>query len=345
MEDKVAQRVAVAMSGGVDSSVAAHLLQQEGREVVGLFMRTGADQGDAPESVRRVADVLGIELIDLDLSGPFREVIDYFCDEYCRGRTPNPCILCNPLMKFGHLFREAEQRAAELLATGHYARIERRDRCRLLRGVDPAKDQSYFLCRLTQAQLARALFPNGDKTKGQVREIARTAGLPVVDRAESQEVCFIPENKYRRFLRERRPDAIRKGKLRDIGGAVLAEHEGHPFFTIGQRRGLGIAVGEPRYVVRIDAERNEVIVGPREDLFGKGLTATDVNWVSIPSPGSDLRAEVQVRYAHRAAPATLRPLAPDRIEVAFEEPQFAITPGQAAVFYDGDILLGGGWIE
>jgi len=341
----VAQRVAVAMSGGVDSSVAAYLLLKEGCDVLGFFMRTGVEQGDAPESARRVADRLGIELAVLDLSEPFRAVIDYFCDEYCRGRTPNPCILCNPRMKFGHMLSAARQRGADFLATGHYARIERGERFRLLRGIDQTKDQSYFLCRLTQEPLAGARFPNGERTKEQVREIARAADLPVAHRAESQEVCFVPEGEYRSLLRARRPDAIRTGLLKDTTGAVLGEHEGHPFFTIGQRRGLGIAVGEPRYVVRIDAEKNEVVVGPREELFGENLTAAEVTWVSIPPPASDLRAEVQVRYAHRAAPATVHPLSTDRVEVTFDEAQLAITPGQAAVFYDGDVLLGGGWIE
>lgn len=339
------QRIAVAMSGGVDSSVAAYLLREEGHEVVGLFMRTGVDQGDAPQSARRVAERLGIEFAVVDLSDPFRGIIDYFCDEYCRGRTPNPCILCNPRMKFSHLFGKARQRGAELLATGHYARIEKGERRRLLRGVYRAKDQSYFLCRLTQDQLGRAVFPNGDKTKPRVREIARAAGLPVVERAESQEVCFVPENGYRPFLRERRPAAFRKGLLKDTSGAVLGEHGGHPLFTIGQRRGLGVAVGEPRYVVRIDAKKNEVVVGPREDLFRDSLTVADVNWVSIPPPASDLRVEVQIRYAHRAAPATLRPLPTDRAAITFDKPQLAITLGQAAVFYDGEVLLGGGWIE
>jgi len=343
----VPQPTAIAMSGGVDSSVAAYLLRKEGHEPVGLFMRTGVDATDEHAAdAQRVAAQLGIPLHVLDLSREFEEIIDQFCDEYCRGRTPNPCIVCNRRLKFGRLLEEAQALGAGRLATGHYARLAgTAQQPQLLRGVDPGKDQSYFLFDLAQDQLASALFPNGDRTKADIRRIAESAGLPVKEKAESQEICFVPDNEYRRFLRKRRPDAARKGTLKDSTGATLGEHEGIAFFTIGQRRGLGIAVGEARYVTRIDPDRNEVTVGPRKTLYADRLTAAQVNWVSIAAPTRELRAEAQIRYAHRAAPATLRPLPDRRVEVTFDEPQRAVTPGQAAVFYNGDLLLGGGWIE
>lgn len=354
----MATRVAVAMSGGVDSSVAAALLQREGHEVVGLFMRTGVERA-APDAhsptccsardaddARRVAARLQVPFYVLDFSGYFQDVIAYFCDEYAHGRTPNPCVVCNERLKFGRLLRHAVDLDAGFLATGHYARVDSTGgRPRLLRGADADKDQSYFLCRLAPDQLSRVLFPLGTKRKAEVRDIARALDLPVAEKSESQEICFVPDGDYRNLLRERRPETVRKGPMKDTRGTLIGKHEGCSFFTIGQRRGLGVALGAPRYVVRIDPGQNEVIIGGREDLLRTHLIAADVNWASIPPPQAERRALVQIRYAHRAAAATLRPLPDGRVEVEFDRPQAAVTPGQAAVFYDDDLLLGGGWIE
>jgi tRNA-specific 2-thiouridylase len=350
-------RVVVAMSGGVDSSVAAWLLREEGYEVVGLFMRMGvfAETETAPRrsccsladaaDARRVADLLGIPFYVLDFQAEFDRIIKYFCDEYCRGRTPNPCIVCNRDLKFGRLFEKARQIGADLIATGHYARIEKAPAGPVLkRGLDPAKDQSYVLFAMAPEQLAHTLLPLGAKRKADVRAMARDLRLPVQEKPDSQEICFVPDDDYMRLLRERRPDALRPGVIVDTAGRVLARHEGVARFTIGQRHGLGIAVGEPRYVVDINPETAVVTVGPREALLRKEMDVADVNWL-VPGPVPEsLGASVQIRYTHRAAPATVRAVGSRRVHVIFDEPQSAITPGQAAVFYDGDVVLGGGWI-
>lgn len=350
------QRVAVAMSGGVDSSVAAWLLREEGYEVIGFFMcmgaygqsvarRTCCSVADANDA-RRVADILGIPFYVLDFQEEFNKLIEYFCDEYCRGRTPNPCIVCNRDIKFGRLFERARRMGADLIATGHYARVEKTDSGFVLkRGVDPIKDQSYVLFALTQEQLAHTRLPNGTRLKAEVRAIAHRLHLPVKEKPDSQEICFVPDNDYMRLLRQRRPDALRPGVIVDTTGRVLAQHEGIAKFTIGQRHGLGIAVGEPRFVVKIDPTSAVVTVGTRAELLRTEMKVTDVNWLTPTTPTQVLRAAVQIRYTHKAAPATIRVLDGNKAHVTFDEAQPAITPGQAAVFYDGDIVLGGGWIS
>jgi tRNA-specific 2-thiouridylase len=355
----MAFRVLAAMSGGVDSSVAALLLKRQGHEVVGVFMRNGAARpGDAERArsccgagdahdARRVADALGIPFYVLDFEDAFRRLIDGFCAAYDRGQTPNPCILCNRDLKFGRLLATADAAGAVGVATGHYARVERRgDRFRLRRGADAAKDQSYVLFPLSQAQLARTQFPLGGLSKPEVRALAREAGLPVMDKPESMEICFVPEDDYRTVLRERIPDRLREGDLRHRDGRLLGRHPGHQFFTVGQRHGLGVALGEPAYVVRIDAATNTVVLGGADDLMAGTCTVREVVWgVDPPAPGAALGASVQIRSQHRAAPAVVTALGGDRAGVRFEAPQRAVTPGQAAVFYDGDAVMGGGWIE
>jgi tRNA-specific 2-thiouridylase len=352
-------RTLVAMSGGVDSSVAALLLKREGRDVVGVFMRSGvAAPGGAERArtccgvadaydARRVADALGVPFYVLDFEEDFRKLIDGFCDAYDRGATPNPCILCNRDLKFGRLLAYADTVGAGAVATGHYARREARDgRVLLRRGADAAKDQSYVLFPLSQDQLGRTRFPLGDLTKAEVRSLAREAGLPVMDKPESMEICFVPGDDYRALLRERIPGRIREGELRHVDGRVLGRHPGHQFFTIGQRHGLGVALGEPAYVVRIDPATNTVVLGGAEGLLSGGCTVRDVVWgIAPPTPGSERKAAVQIRSQHRAAPAVVTALDGDRAAVRFGSPQRAVTPGQAAVFYEGEVVLGGGWIE
>ena len=352
-------RVLVAMSGGVDSSVAALLLKREGRDVVGVFMRNGvalpagagsdrpccgvADAYDA----RRVADRLGIPFYVLDFEEGFRRLIDGFCEAYDRGETPNPCILCNRDLKFGRLLDYAGSVEAGEVSTGHYARVERREgRVLLRRGADASKDQSYVLFALPQEALARSRFPLGGMAKPEVRALAREAGLPVTDKPESMEICFVPGDDYRALLRERIPGRIREGDLLHADGRVLGRHPGHQFFTIGQRHGLGVALGTPAYVVRIDPATNTVVLGDVEGLLSGTCTVRDVLWgADPPEAGTSLRAAVQIRSQHRAAPAAVTVRAGGRAEIRFDSPQRAVTPGQAAVFYEGEIVLGGGWIE
>lgn len=349
-------RVVVAMSGGLDSSTAAYLLRREGYEVIGLFMRTGVPAADEPgrrrgcgpadaEDARRVARQLDIPLYVLNCKTDFDRLIEDFCREYARGRTPNPCIRCNTEIKFGKLLRYAHALGARQVATGHYARVERRGgRWVLRRGVDRRKDQSYFLFALSQEQLSRALFPLGGMTKEEVREVARRAGLPVEEKPESQDICFVPESSYRSLLRERLGPS-KPGPLVDLKGRVLGEHPGCEGFTVGQRRGLGIAMGEPYYVVAIHPETNTVVVGPEEALYARLCYVRRLVWGAIAGLRLPRRAQVQVRYQHRAAEALICPSGRDEVGVRFDEPQRAITPGQAAVFYEGDVVLGGGWLE
>ena len=352
-------RILVAMSGGVDSSVAALILKREGRDVVGVFMRHGvalpagaeparsccgvADAYDA----RRVADRLGIPFYVLDFEEGFRRIIDGFCETYDRGATPNPCILCNRDLKFGRLLDTAGGVEAAEVSTGHYARVERRDgRVLLRRGADASKDQSYVLFPLPQEALARTRFPLGGMAKAEVRALAREAGLPVMDKPESMEICFVPGDDYRALLRERIPGRIREGELRHADGRVLGRHPGHQLFTIGQRHGLGVALGAPAYVVRIDPATNTVVLGGAEGLLSGDCTVRDVVWgIAPPAEGTSLRGAVQIRSQHRAAPAAVTALAGGRAAVRFDSPQRAVTPGQAAVLYEGEIVLGGGWIE
>jgi tRNA-uridine 2-sulfurtransferase len=343
--------VAVALSGGVDSAAAALLLKRRGHKVVALHMSLSPrDPGRPGESVRTLVERLGVPLHGVDLRRAFLEqVIQPFLDIYRRGMTPNPCVFCNPRIKFSLLRRHALDLGIRWLATGHYARIalpESNGRLRLLRGRDRAKDQSYFLFGLTQEHLSHALFPLGALLKDEVRKIAAAAGLPVSSRPESQEICFIPDNDYRRFLEEQTGADLlpSRGPIVDVEGRQVGEHDGIHRFTIGQRRGLGIPSSAPYYVVGLEPETNTVRVGRLKDLGRREFLASDVNWIGIPTPGRPLEALVQVRSRHQEAPAILVPDT-KRILVRFQEPQSAITPGQAAVFYRGDEVLGGGMIH
>jgi tRNA-specific 2-thiouridylase len=349
------------MSGGVDSSVSARLLVEQGHEVIGLFMRTGVhvdetcepspakprgccsaiDAGDA----QRVADRLNIPFHALNFEEDFERIQDYFVDEYLRGRTPNPCAVCNTWLKFGRLWEYARSVDADAIATGHYARIIDRDgQAELHRGVDPGKDQSYFLFGVSRSMLPHVIFPVGGLRKSEVRRLARDFGLPMHDKPDSQEICFVPSGNYLDVVHRRRPEAARAaGTIVDLAGRRLGEHDGVSRFTIGQRRGLGIALGEPRYVVEIKANERQVVVGPPDLLLRDTLEASAVNWLIDP-PTGPIRCQVKIRYLHAAAWATATAMSGDRVIVTFDEPQSAIAPGQAAVFFDGTRVVGGGWI-
>ncbi len=351
-------KAVVAMSGGVDSSVAAALLRDQGYDVIGLHLDTGVETGaaradsppDSPplpaaEQVRRVGQALGIHIESLARHAEFERVIRTFADEYARGRTPNPCIVCNERFKFAHLIEHADHVGAEIVATGHYARIVQREGSAMLaRGVDRPKDQSYYLFRVSRRVLPRLRLPLGEMTKPQTREHARALGLPALDRPESQDVCFASRFPYVEIVRRYHPEALRPGEVHEPTGRVIGQHEGLANYTIGQRRGLGIAAGQPMYVAGIDAAENAVTLGPREALLQRRLVGSEARWLADP-PDGPFRAHAKVRYRHRAAPATVTPLDGDRVETVFDEPQWAITPGQAVVFYDDEVLLGGAWID
>jgi tRNA-specific 2-thiouridylase len=346
-------RVAVGMSGGLDSSVAAALLVQQGHEVVGFTAHLWAEGSrccslDDAMRARHVAQYLGFEHYVIDAVDFFGErIVNAFVEEYVRGRTPSPCVLCNQVIKFGLLLRDALQFGCTHIATGHYARVEQRDgRFHLRRGVDESKDQSYFLHRLDQAQLSRVLFPLGQWTKEQAREFAHELNLPVSFREESQDLCFIkPDAGYAGFLEQRRPQLKRRGEIRDTQGRKLGEHEGFYRFTIGQREGIGVASGERLYVKEVHPETNVVVVGRREEVAVSGCRVEDVLWTAGSPAPDGTSCLVQLRYRHRGARGALNIKdSGEVVEVFFEEPQFAVTPGQAAVFYDGDEVLGGGWI-
>jgi tRNA-specific 2-thiouridylase len=354
------KRVVLAMSGGVDSSVAAYLLKEQGYDVIGLFMRTGvhdtredmpahkkgccsaADAGDA----RRVADRLNIPFYALDFEDDFARIMDYFADEYLAGRTPNPCVVCNNWLKFGKLWSYGRQLDADCVATGHYARIAvHAGEYQLHRASDPAKDQSYVLFGLRRNLLPRLLFPIGELRKDEVRRRARELGLGVHDKPDSVEICFVPDNDHAGFVRRRRPELATAGRFVDTAGNVLAEHDGYERFTIGQRKGLGYAAGSRRYVLRIVPETHDVVLGEREELLASGLLATRVNWLLEAAPSEPLRCSARIRYRHAPAACTVTALATGGARVEFAEPQSAITPGQAVVFYQAERVLGGGWIE
>ncbi|MCJ7605848.1 MAG: tRNA 2-thiouridine(34) synthase MnmA [Dehalococcoidales bacterium] len=351
-------RIVTAMSGGVDSSVATALLKQEGHDVIGLTMqlwpqadeKTGGCCGiDAIEDARRVAYKLGIPHYVTDLRDIFSaEIISDFCREYGRGRTPNPCVLCNNRIKFGALLDKARELDADFIATGHYARLERdaaSGAMLLKKGIDATKDQSYFLCRLTREQLEHALFPVGHLTKRQARDIAAELELPVADRPESQEICFIPDDDYAGFLARYSGGTAVPGPILDGEGRILGEHRGITAYTVGQRRGLGIAAPNPLYVTAIDAARNAVIVGDKEQTYGTELVAGELNWLLPDEPAFPLAAEAKVRYRAAAADATVENIDSSNVYVKFNKPQMAITPGQTIAFYHGDTVIGGGIIE
>jgi len=340
------KRVVVAMSGGVDSSVAAFLLKKQGFDVIGLTMRlSSAPSGDAGRAARR----LGIphRVVDYRRESE-RDVIKYFCSEYLKGRTANPCVVCNRKIKFGKLLEKAKALGADFLATGHYARLGRDSasgRYFIREAADRSKDQSYFLFDLGQRQLRSLLFPLGDIEKAEVKKIAKAAGLKTVhDKPESQDICFIRGKGYREFIRGR-ARGIRPGKVVDTGGKYLGMHKGIAFYTIGQREGLGIAAGRPIYVVKLDPRRNEVIVGDAGEVKGRELTADNVRWMSKAGLSKPVRAQAKIRYNHPKSACRVMPLSASRVKAVFDEPQHAITPGQALVVYDGEKVLGGGWIE
>lgn len=356
-------RVVVALSGGVDSSVAAALLKEEGYQAIGVTIQIepsdkqiyetvnfgGCCRLDAIEDAKRVAYKLGIPHYVLNFSDIFsQEVIVNFCREYSLGKTPNPCIRCNRYIKFGALRERAKELHADFVATGHHARIELDEvsgRYFLKKGNDQRKDQSYFLYTLTQEQLEHALLPIGNFTKGWVREIARELEIPVAAKPESQDICFIPDDDYPKFIKEFIPQAIKPGPILDKIGDTLGEHRGIPFYTIGQRKGLGIATKEPLYVTAIAHERNAIVVGSKEEIYKTELMASNMNWISLTKLTQPITARVKIRYLHNEAEAEITPLNEDKVHVRFKEPQMAITPGQAVVFYDGDIVIGGGTIE
>lgn len=375
-------KVVLAMSGGVDSSVAAHLLLRAGHDVIGVFMRhgeattstacatsgtstgvagsaqlpvigqrlghkqgccTASDAADA----RRVADRLDIPFYAIDFQPEFSRIIDYFVAEYTQARTPNPCVMCNNWLKFGRLFDYAESAGAEFVATGHYARLQEiaGDRCpALCRGVDDGKDQSYVLFGIQRELLPRMLLPVGDYHKPAIREIAGELGLRVADKRDSQEICFVPDGDHAAFIRRRRGEFSTAGELVTVDGQVVGHHEGIEGFTIGQRKGLGVAFGEPRFVVRIEPDTHRVVIGTKLDLARRHLVAGRTNWLVAP-PAGEFGCLVKIRYNARRVPARAVLEEGDQLHVTFEGPQLGVAPGQAVVCYDGDRVLGGGWIE
>lgn len=357
------KKVVVAMSGGVDSSVAAAVLKEQGYEVIGITMNLyslprkycksenvkSCCGWGAAEDAHHVALSIGIPHYVMDLKEIFEDkVIADFCEEYAKGQTPNPCIRCNEQIKWDVLLKRAEKLEADYLATGHHARVmfdSRKDRYLLKKGQDSKKDQSYFLYTLTQEQLSRTLMPIGDFTKQEVREKAQEFGLSVAQRPESQEICFIPDNDYGRFLREKIPDAFHEGPILDTKNQILAQHKGILHFTIGQRRGMGISARHPLYVIDIKRSENAVIVGTHEELYKRKLQASQMNWISTEKIIEPLHVKAKIRYKHKEAEASLIPLDSNRVSLEFEKSQRAITPGQAVVFYEGEVVIGGGTIE
>jgi tRNA-specific 2-thiouridylase len=370
------------MSGGVDSSVAAALLVEQGHEVTGVMMRLWAEgpvlpaepgsgvegpvlsEGEGlvpngsegtnrcctPEAVddaHRVADQLGIPFHLVDYESDFEGcVVDYFIAEYSRGRTPNPCLACNRKIRFGRLLRHTLDLGASHLATGHYAQVDQAGGgYRLRMGVDLQKDQSYVLYMLGQEELQRVLFPAGGYSKAQIREMARQRGLPMADKDESMEICFVADDDYRRFLRRRAPQAVQPGPILDTAGQEIGQHQGLPFYTVGQRRGLGIAAPEALYVIRLDMARNALVVGPARELGQQSLIAEEVSYVSGAPPRSPVRVQAKIRYRAVLASGTWMPLDGRQARVEFDTPLRDITPGQAVVAYQGDVVLGGGIIS
>ncbi len=353
-------RVVVAMSGGVDSSVAAGLLHEQGHEVIGVTMQVWPDEGPARQDrhggccglgavsdARAVADVLGIPYYVFNMREVFqRHVIDAFADAYARGRTPNPCVACNEHVKFRALWEKADALDADFLATGHYARIAtRHGRPALRRAADPRKDQSYVLYPLQRELLPRLLFPVGEQPKEETRGHARRLGLPVADKPDSVDICFVGQEGYAAVVAAQRPEAFQPGPILALDGQVLGRHRGLPAYTVGQRRGLGLDGGPARYVVSLDPDRNAVIVGGPDDVYANGCTATDANWLLIDDLDEPRQVSARVRSSGADIPAEIRPGAGGTVHVAFHAPARAVTPGQAIVFYDGDDVVGGAVID
>ncbi len=358
------KKIVAAMSGGVDSSVAAALLKDQGYNVIGITMQIWPSGKccslEAVSDAKKVSDLLGIPHYTLNFRDAFKkEVIDNFIEEYKNGRTPNPCIRCNQFIKFDLLLNKAKELGAEYVATGHYARILPLtpfspspllrgkgigDRgFRLLKGKDPKKDQAYVLYTLDQNALAHTLFPLGEMTKEEVRKKARELGLPVAEKKESQEICFVEDDNYGRFLKENCPEAVKPGEIMDLKGKVVGQHEGIAFYTIGQRKGVGAHRGEPKYVIRIDRGKNTIIIGDEQDNYGKELMAYNVSYISGQAPEKDLEVTAKIRYNSKEVNAVLCPAPVTR--VIFKELQRAITPGQSVIFYQGEEVLGGGLIR
>jgi tRNA-specific 2-thiouridylase len=347
------------MSGGVDSSATAALLLEQGYDVVGITLKLwpqdcvsrAEDKCCGPQAVmdaRAVCHKLGIPYYLIDEAGEFQKhVIQYFADEYKSGRTPNPCVMCNQNLKFGRLIGRADQLGAQYIATGHFARVERSSdgtRTLLRRGLDSRKDQSYFLFSLRQDQLARAMFPLGAKTKADTREVARHCRLKTADKEESMEICFVPDNDYGKFLEQARLVEKHHGEIVDLNGTVLGYHDGIEFYTVGQRKGLGISSAKPLYVVELDPVNNRVVVGDDSVLDRDEFIADRCNWIPFDEPTEIQHAVVKIRYNHPGTDATITSLGGGKVKVKLHTPQRAVTPGQAAVFYQDDLVLGGGWI-
>ncbi|HUB87671.1 MAG TPA: tRNA 2-thiouridine(34) synthase MnmA [Verrucomicrobiae bacterium] len=359
MNSQKRQRVVCGMSGGVDSSATAALLLEQGYDVIGITLKLwpqdcvnrAEDKCCGPQAVtdaRAVCDKLGVPYYLIDEATEFQKhVIQYFADEYKAGRTPNPCVMCNQNLKFGRLIDRADQLGADLIATGHFARIEKNadgSRYLLKRGKDLKKDQSYFLFSLRQDQLARAIFPLGEKTKNDTREVARHCNLKTADKEESMEICFVPDNNYGGFLQQANLVQKHRGEITDVHGHILGHHDGIEFYTIGQRKGLGITTPKPVYVVELDAENNRVIVGDESALDRDEFTAANCNWIPFDKLTEPIEVTTKIRYNHPGTPATVTPTGNGSVKVKLHFAQRAVTPGQAAVFYQDDLVVGGGWI-
>ncbi|GAB6149765.1 tRNA 2-thiouridine(34) synthase MnmA [Clostridium novyi] len=343
----MSKKVAVGLSGGVDSSVAAYLLKEKGYDLIGITMKVSCDL-DVSEDAKKVADKLGIPYYVIDLTEEFKnKVIDNFAEEYLQGRTPNPCAVCNKHIKFGALLQKAKELGADYIATGHYARIEEHNgRFLVLNAKDDKKDQTYMFYSLTQDVLKHILMPCGEYTKDQIREIAKKIGLEVHNKKESMDICFIPDNDHGKYIKglECR-DRIKPGNFVDKDGKILGTHKGLIYYTIGQRKGLGLSLGKPGFVIDINPERNEVVIGDEEEIFNEGLIAKEVNFIPFDSLENPMEVEAKIRYSTTKSKATIIPYDDGKIKVMFKDKQRAITKGQRVVFYIQDMLVGGGTIE